>query len=30
VIGDKLYTLSFPGLGVNRLDTPASAGFTTF
>jgi uncharacterized secreted protein with C-terminal beta-propeller domain len=30
VIGDKLYTLSYEGLGVNRLDTLAGVGFTTF
>jgi Beta propeller domain len=30
VIGDKLYTLSYAGLGVNRLDTLAGLGFTGF
>jgi hypothetical protein len=30
VIGDKLYTLSYAGLGVNRLDTLAGLGFTAF
>jgi uncharacterized secreted protein with C-terminal beta-propeller domain len=30
VIGDKLYTLSYAGLGVNRLGTLAGLGFTAF
>ncbi len=30
VIGDKLYTLSYEGLGVNRLDSLAGVGFTAF
>ena len=30
VVGDKLYTLSYSGLGANRLDTLAGAGFTAF
>jgi uncharacterized secreted protein with C-terminal beta-propeller domain len=30
VIGDKLYTLSYAGLGVNRLDNLATLGFTGF
>jgi uncharacterized secreted protein with C-terminal beta-propeller domain len=30
VIGDKLYTLSFGGLGANRLDNLAPLGFTAF
>jgi uncharacterized secreted protein with C-terminal beta-propeller domain len=30
VIGDKVYTLSYAGLGVNRLDTLAGLGFTAF
>ena len=30
VIGDKLYTLSYAGLGANRLDNLAPLGFTAF
>lgn len=30
VIGDKLYTLSYAGLGVNRLDNLAGLSFTAF
>lgn len=30
VIGNKLYTLSYAGLGVNRLDNLAGLGFTAF
>ena len=30
VVGDKVYTLSYAGLGVNRLDNLAWLGFTAF